>query len=271
MHRKEQLPMDSNSGVALQQIKEAFHKLPTLASHVPSETLQVHLLASDEAISSVLVVKREGRQTTVYFISRLVQGPKTNYPIHEKLVLALIYATRCLRHYFQAHQIEVLTNSRNIRAANEMGNQDGGMISAIAHLLARDDQKWTLYTEISSGKEGGEEITYSLRFDFHTSNNEAKYEALLAGLRLAKQMYAKSIVVLTDSRLIPRGENRTADALKKLASTCFDELPKKVLVEVLKERSIDERRVHTLVLTRHTWMSTIVEYLQHDISPDNHK
>lgn len=40
---------------------------------------------------------------------------------------------------------------------------------------------------------------------------------------------------------IPRGDNRRADSLSKLASTCFDHLSKKVLVEVLKERSIDER------------------------------
>lgn len=47
----------------------------------------------------------------------------------------------------------------------------------------------------------GEEITYTLRFDFHTSNDEAEYEALFFGLRLAKQMGGEAIVTLTDSRL----------------------------------------------------------------------
>lgn len=32
----------------------------------------------------------------------------------------------------------------------------------------------------------GEEITYTLHFGFHTSNNEAEYEALLVGLRLSR-------------------------------------------------------------------------------------
>lgn len=50
----------------LQQIKEALHKLPTLARPVPCETLQVYLSALDEAISSVLVVEREGRQALIY-------------------------------------------------------------------------------------------------------------------------------------------------------------------------------------------------------------
>lgn len=35
---------------------------------------------------------------------------------------------------------------------------------------------------------------------------------------------------------IPRGENRRADTLSKLASTFFDHLSKKVLVEVLREK-----------------------------------
>ncbi|CAL8150709.1 unnamed protein product [Prunus armeniaca] len=34
-------------------------------------------------------------------------------------------------------------------------------------------------------------VEYALRFNFRTSNNEAEYEALLAGLRLAKSMSAK--------------------------------------------------------------------------------
>lgn len=61
-----------------------------LASTVPGKTLQVYLSASDEAISLVLAVEREGRQVLVYFVSRALQGPKTNYPILKKLALALI-------------------------------------------------------------------------------------------------------------------------------------------------------------------------------------
>lgn len=63
-----------------------------LASSVPGETLQVYLTGSIEAISSVLVVEREGRQTPVYFVSRALQGPETHYRNLESLVLTLIYA-----------------------------------------------------------------------------------------------------------------------------------------------------------------------------------
>lgn len=54
----------------LQKIKEALHKLLTLASPIPVETLQMYLSTSNEAISSVLAVEREGEQKPIYFVSR---------------------------------------------------------------------------------------------------------------------------------------------------------------------------------------------------------
>ena len=61
----------------------------------------------------------------------------------------------------------------------------------------------------------GEEVTSALRFDFHTSNNEAEYEALLSGLRLAEQMGAEVVMVLTDSRLAANQINGSFNAKEK--------------------------------------------------------
>nr|GEW84380.1 reverse transcriptase domain-containing protein [Tanacetum cinerariifolium] len=58
---------------------------------------------------------------------------------------------------------------------------------------------WTLFTDGSLYLEGsgagliltnpkGVEFTYALRFEFEAFNNEAEYEALVAGLRIAEQM-----------------------------------------------------------------------------------
>ncbi|KAI5354811.1 hypothetical protein L3X38_007706 [Prunus dulcis] len=62
----------------------------------------------------------------------------------------------------------------------------------------------------------GLKIEYALRFDFRTSNNEVEYEALLAGLRLAKSMNAKQIRIHSDSQLIVN--QVTADFAAKDAS-----------------------------------------------------
>nr|KAJ0219196.1 hypothetical protein LSAT_V11C300131460 [Lactuca sativa] len=69
---------------------------------------------------------------------------------------------------------------------------------------------------------------------------------------------------------IPRSENKRADALSKLKSTCFDHLSKKVLVEVLRERSIDEQQVSILTPAGPTWMTPYQEYLQRGALLDGH-
>ncbi|GJW61700.1 reverse transcriptase domain-containing protein [Tanacetum coccineum] len=48
----------------------------------------------------------------------------------------------------------------------------------------------------------GTEFTYALRFQFITSNNEAEYEALIAGLRIAAQMGVRNVHVSVDSKLV---------------------------------------------------------------------
>jgi len=70
----------------------------------------LYLAASEEAVSAVLTAERKDRQSPIYFISRTLQGPELNYPLIEKLALALIHAARRLRRYFQTHKILVLTS-----------------------------------------------------------------------------------------------------------------------------------------------------------------
>ncbi|XP_065026171.1 uncharacterized protein LOC135650616 [Musa acuminata AAA Group] len=73
--------------------------------------------------------------------------------------------------------------------------------------------EWLLCVDGSSSRKGvgaglvleapdGRSFERSLRFGFKATNNEAKYEALLAGLRLAVEMQVGDIRVLTDSQLV---------------------------------------------------------------------
>ena len=47
----------------------------------------------------------------------------------------------------------------------------------------------------------GHRIHFALRFDFHASNNEAEYEALIVRLKLAKEMKVESLEIYSDSQL----------------------------------------------------------------------
>ncbi|GJR48140.1 hypothetical protein Tco_1316243 [Tanacetum coccineum] len=59
-----------------------------------------------------------------------------------------------------------------------------------------------------------------------------------------------------------RSKNKKADAFSKIASTSFAHLTKQVLVEVLKEKSIDEKEILMVVEEEgHTLMTLLLEYL----------
>nr|GEW97779.1 reverse transcriptase domain-containing protein [Tanacetum cinerariifolium] len=179
---------------------------------------------------------------------------------------------------------------------------------------------WILFTDGSSCVDGsgagliimnleGMEFTYALRFRFNATNNEAEYEALIDGLRIASQIGIQNFQENVDSKLvanqvngiyiakkssmvrylekvknlastfkgfsikqIPRGENKKADALSKITSTSFAHLSKKVLVEELGEKAIDEKEVLAVVEEEgHTWMTQIYEYLTEGVLPEEKK
>nr|GEY18696.1 reverse transcriptase domain-containing protein [Tanacetum cinerariifolium] len=81
-------------------------------------------------------------------------------------------------------------------------------------------EPWILFTDGSSCTDGfepgliltnpeGMEFTYALRFRFDATNNEAEYEPLIVGLRIAKQMGVKNLQANVDSRLVANQVNRT--------------------------------------------------------------
>ena len=79
-----------------------------LTAPEPGEDLFMYLSVSEHALSTVLL-RDQGVQQLVYYISKTLVDVETRYLPLEKLVLALIHATTKLSQYFQAHTVFVLT------------------------------------------------------------------------------------------------------------------------------------------------------------------
>ncbi|KAG7594095.1 Ribonuclease H-like superfamily [Arabidopsis thaliana x Arabidopsis arenosa] len=157
-------------------------------------------------------------------------------------------------------------------------------------LVSMEDKEnegpWLLHVDGASSKQGsgigirlqspyGEVIEQSFRLAFNASNNEAEYESLLAGLRLAIGIGITKLRTFCDSQLvanqfsgdyeakdsrmeaylaqvqhlskkfqsfeltrIPRGENSAADALAALASSSEVTVSRMIPVEVIEHPSI---------------------------------
>ncbi|XP_074375156.1 uncharacterized protein LOC141716889 [Apium graveolens] len=99
--------------------------------------------------------------------------------------------------------------------------------------LIRTPGKWKLFVDgsvawkkcgaglILSCPEGFE-ICQAIRFDFPYTNNEAEYEALLAGMELARSLEAKHLRAFSDSMLVVKhisGEYEQRDPRTKAYAT----------------------------------------------------
>ncbi|GJV75460.1 reverse transcriptase domain-containing protein [Tanacetum coccineum] len=169
--------------------------------------------------------------TLSWFLSK---GAELNHPALEKLVLALVHATRRLQRYFQAHTITVLTNTpikqiiivpektgRVAKWAIELGEHDIVFLRReekempadfLVEIPSEDNEKKEKPKEVpDSCNLEGKEYTYALRFEFETTNNKAEYEELLAGLRIAQEMEIKKVAIFLDCQLLePEQESRCA-------------------------------------------------------------
>ena len=95
---------------AFQDLKAYLTTALLLSSFVLKEELYLYLAVTPHAVSSALV-REEGRvQKPVYYTNRVLRGAEGRYPQIEKLAFELITASRKLRHYFQVHVINIMTD-----------------------------------------------------------------------------------------------------------------------------------------------------------------
>nr|GEV58322.1 reverse transcriptase domain-containing protein [Tanacetum cinerariifolium] len=108
--KKSDFQWTAEAEVAFKEMKQLIVELPMLTVPREKEELIMYLAAAKEAIGAVLMTQRDGKQVHIYFVSRALQGPEINYTPMEKLIIALVSASKQLKRYFQAHTIVVITD-----------------------------------------------------------------------------------------------------------------------------------------------------------------
>ncbi|XP_077232060.1 uncharacterized protein LOC143865910 [Tasmannia lanceolata] len=208
----------------------------------------------------------------------------------------------------------VQTPAAGMAIATDERTEDGTETEIIPIPPAEQDPStaeplWEVHMDGSSNKGGcgvglvltGPEnftLDYALRFGFRASNNEAEYEALLAGMNLPVQTGAQRLKAYCDSQLvanqiqgiyeardermikylskvrqlstkfksfevirIPRTGNTKADVLSKLAASGYTTL-ENICMDFLQKFSI-ERKAAEVMQVEHEfcWMDEIIDYL----------
>jgi hypothetical protein len=116
---------------AFEELKQYLIDITTLTPPAPGAPLLLYVAASHSAVSAVLVQEKfEGqikKQALVYFVSEVLSLSKKNYTELEKMLYAVLMASRKLWHYFQAFHIIVPSSQplkdimRNREATGRIG------------------------------------------------------------------------------------------------------------------------------------------------------
>nr|GEX19438.1 hypothetical protein [Tanacetum cinerariifolium] len=177
---------------------------PRTLREMKEETLHVYLAAAEEDMSAILLMKRNGKQCLIHYVSRTLNEAEKNYAPLEKLVMSLLHMSRRLRRSDPGRLL--------IRGSDRDPSQS--IFRVPTRVQNKDDvEKWTLFTDGASNSKGfgadlvlislsGTKFTNALRQNFTSTNNEAEYEALIAGLRMAAKMKVQVIDVKGETHVL---------------------------------------------------------------------
>ncbi|KAL0462137.1 UNVERIFIED_CONTAM: hypothetical protein Slati_0101300 [Sesamum latifolium] len=276
------------------------------------KTLYLYLSVAPQAVSSILIREEDGKQLPIYYVSKVLNGAERRYTPIEKMALALVVTARRLRPYFLSHLVGVKTNTplkqtlERPSSAVELSKYDisylprttikaqalADFISEMAEMTIKDasqDQKWLLHVDGSSRAQGsgagivittpqGEDLEFAIKFGFKASNNEAEYEALVIGMRMAHETGAKHLLAYSDSQLVVKQvegtyeakeekENAKADSLSKLASSLEDCRTRHITIYYLPEARTP--LAVQPITTGEDWRTPIIKWIEEGLLPEN--
>ncbi|KAL0312296.1 UNVERIFIED_CONTAM: hypothetical protein Sradi_5628900 [Sesamum radiatum] len=149
---------DASCQHAFEKLKDYLAWPPLLVKTSRGDTLYLYLSATLQAVSSILLREKEGKQLPIYYISKVPNGAEGRYAPIEKMALALVTTAKRLRPYFLAHPI---------------GGSGAGIV-------------------ITSPQ--GEDLEFTVKFGFKASSNEAEYEALVIDMRMAYEVGVRHLL-----------------------------------------------------------------------------
>ena len=94
---------------SFKSIKAYLLRPPVLKAPIARRTLILYI-AVQKRLGAFLAQKNdEGKEASLYYLSRTLNGAELNYSSIEKICLALMFAVKKLRHYLQAHSIRLIS------------------------------------------------------------------------------------------------------------------------------------------------------------------
>ena len=101
---------DDRCQATFETIKNYLMNHPVLQPPRPGKVLILYLAIENDAIGAMLAQESGGKaEHAVYYLSKKLLPYEANYSLVEKTCLAVIWATKKLRHYFQSYQVQAVS------------------------------------------------------------------------------------------------------------------------------------------------------------------
>ena len=116
-----------------EQCQEAFEKInnylmkpPILVPPIPEKPMLLYLTTTDTIIRALLAQYREEtrKENAIYYISKKMLPYEEKYSPLEKTCVALVWATRKLRHYMLAYKVLLIARMDPLKYLMEKSVQD---------------------------------------------------------------------------------------------------------------------------------------------------
>ncbi|XP_061373314.1 uncharacterized protein LOC133315664, partial [Gastrolobium bilobum] len=305
--------------VGVEAISAALVREPNGEAQKPvyfiSKVLQGAELRYQQVEKVILTLIFAARRLRPYFQCHPITV-RTNQPIRQVLQKPDL-AGRMMSWAIELSEYQINYEPRTAIKAQALAD----FIAEMTHTTASGNQlgetlaTWKLFVDGSTNAKGsgaglivenpdGVTMEHSLTFDFNTTNNQAEYEALIAGLLQARELGAQHLKVFSDSQLVTcqisgeyqakgslmckyleiakdimetfmtvkvehirRGENTRADILAKLASTKSPGNNRSVIQHNLQTPCVVMSITgETDEIAADTWITPIANYLSEGFS-----
>ncbi|RVW96481.1 Retrovirus-related Pol polyprotein from transposon 17.6 [Vitis vinifera] len=246
---------------AFERIREYLLSPPVLAPPTPGRPLLLYLSVSDVALGCMLAqLDDSGKDRAIYYLSKRMLDYETRYVMIERYCLALVWATRRLRHYMTEYSVHLISRLDPLRYLFDRPALVGRLMRWLVlltefdiHYVTQKSIRGSIVADhlaslpVSDARAIDDDFLtrmsqLSVRLAFSdrhpATNNIVEYEACILGLETALELGIRQMEVFGDSNLVLRqiqGEWKTRDAKLR---------PYHAYLELLVTRFEDLRYTH---------------------------
>ncbi|XP_076936457.1 uncharacterized protein LOC143603572 [Bidens hawaiensis] len=235
-----QLLMDKAFKSQIGHNLEVYIELPTLSTPQAREPLTLYISVLDIAIGAVSLTDSKTVRIPICYVSITLTDAETSKPeLSGRLAKWVIelgehtidYKPRpAIKGHILADFITEVPQNKEAGCLNEQQTPSP----------PKEDQVWSLFTDGASSGEGfgvglrlvnseEHEFNYAIKLYFKSINNEAEYEAFLAGLRITKKLDVKHLEAHVDSMLIAEQINGSYEAKNEVMAPYLSQAKELIL------------------------------------------